>query len=160
MKKILMSLAVATCTVAGVQAQVNKTVKQESTVKRVVTKEGSEVKVKEIKDTNTEAGAVIVEGNNETNQEFREATVKGQNQDVVVDDVNINAANEEKLMAIKQRQQAELEMAIKAQKEKNEMEAERIRAEKKAELQRQMEEKRAMLERRPEGMSKLSSNRD
>lgn len=158
MKRILMSIAIVALSITATQAQVNKTVKEESTVKRVVTKEGSDVKVKEIKNTDTEKGAVIVEGNNKTNQEFSEKTRKDSDNEVVVDDVAIDAANEQKRMAIKERQQAELDMAIKAQNERNEAEAERIRAEKKAELQRQMEEKRAMLEKRPEGMAKLKKD--
>jgi hypothetical protein len=158
MKRILMSIAIVAFSITAAQAQVNKTVKEESTVKRVVTKEGSDVKVQEIKKTDTESGAVIVEGNNKTNQEFREKTKQDSDNKIVVDNVAIDAANEQKRLAIKERQQAELDMSIKAQNEKNAAEAERLRAERKAELQRQVDEKRAMLEKRPEGMVKLKKN--
>src|SRR5690606_27647448 len=94
MKRILMSIAIVAFTITATQAQVNKTVKEESTVKRVVTKEGSDVKIKEIKNTDTESGAVIVEGNNKTNQEFSEATRKDSDNKVIVDDVVVDKQNE------------------------------------------------------------------
>lgn len=76
MKKLMMSLAVALVTIAGIQAQENKTIKEESTTKRVITKEGSDVKVKEVRTTDTQSGAVIVKDNNKTNQEFSEISKK------------------------------------------------------------------------------------
>ncbi len=158
MKNVVMSFALAILTIASIQAQENKTVKEESTVKRVVTKEGNDVKIKEIKKTDTESGAVIVEGNDETNQEFSETTKKNSDDKVMVDDVVINKANEQKRLAIKENQQAELERDIKAQKEKAAAEAEKERQAKLKQQQAELEARRAALMQRPKGMSKLKKD--
>lgn len=155
MKRILMSIAIVSFTLTAAQAQVNKTVKEESTVKRVVTKEGSDVKIKEIKNTDTESGAVVVEGNNKTNQEFSETTRKDSDNKVVVDDVVKNEANEAKKIAIRERQEAQLQKAIAEQKAAAAAEAERERQAKLQQQQAELEARRAALMKRPDGMSKL-----
>ncbi len=157
MKKVILSLAVAILTVAGTQAQENKTVKEESTVKRVVTKEGSEVKVQEIKNTDTESGAVIVKDDNQTNQEFREATNRNTDQKVVVDEVNVDQANEAMIEAKKAQLEAQLEASKREQAElaaKRKMEFEA----KKAQMEKDLAERRAQLEARPKGMAKLQKD--
>ncbi|MRT15969.1 hypothetical protein F3C99_03255 [Vitellibacter sp. q18] len=158
MKRILMSIALVSLTLTAAQAQVNKTVKEESTVKRVVTKEGSDVKIKEIKNTDTESGAVVVEGNNKTNQEFSETTRKDSDNKVVVDDVVKNEANEAKKMAIRERQEAQLQKAIEEQKAAAAAEAERERQAKLQQQQVELEARRAALMKRPDGMSKLKKD--
>jgi hypothetical protein len=158
MKRILMSIALVSLTLTAAQAQVNKTVKEESTVKRVVTKEGSDVKIKEIKNTDTESGAVVVEGNNKTNQEFSETTRKDSDNKVVVDDVVKNEANEAKKMAIRERQEAQLQKAIEEQKAAAAAEAERERQAKLQQQQAELEARRAALMKRPDGMSKLKKD--
>ena len=154
MKKILMSLAIAFVAITATQAQINKTVKEESTVERIVTKEGSDVKVKEIKKTDTETGAVIVEGNNETNQEFSEATKKDSDNKVIQDNVVVDEQNEALIAEKKRQQQAQLEASKKEQAEiaaKKKMELEQ----KQAQMQQELAERRAQLEARPKGMAKL-----
>lgn len=158
MKRILMSIAIVSFTLTAAQAQVNKTVKEESTVKRVVTKEGSDVKIKEIKNTDTESGAVVVEGNNKTNQEFSETTRKDSDNKVVVDDVVKNEANEAKKIAIRERQEAQLQKAIAEQKAAAAAEAERERQAKLQQQQAELEARRAALMKRPDGMSKLKKD--
>lgn len=158
MKRILMSIAIVSFTLTAAQAQVNKTVKEESTVKRVVTKEGSDVKIKEIKNTDTESGAVVVEGNNKTNQEFSETTRKDSDNKVVVDDVVKNEANEAKKMAIRERQEAQLQKAIAEQRAAAAAEAERERQAKLQQQQAELEARRAALMKRPDGMSKLKKD--
>lgn len=157
MKRILMSIAIVAFTITATQAQVNKTVKEESTVKRVVTKEGSDVKIKEIKNTDTESGAVIVEGNNKTNQEFSEATRKDSDNKVIVDDVVVDKQNEAMIAEKKAQQDAQLEASKREQealaaKKKMEYEA------KQAQMQKELAERRAQLESRPKGMAKLKKD--
>ena len=157
MKKVLMSFAVAVLTIGGIQAQENKTVKEESTIKRVVTKEGSDVKVKEIKNTKTEKGTVIVEGNDKTNQEFSEATKKNSDKKVLMNEVNIDEQNVALIADKKAQQAAQLEASIKEQAD---MAAKRKREydEKNAQMQKELAERRAQLESRPKGMSKLKKD--
>ena len=157
MKKVIMSCAVAILTVAGFQAQENKTVKEESTVKRVVTKEGSDVKIKEIKNTDTESGAVIVEDNDKTNQEFSETTRKDSDNKVVVDDVVVDKQNEAMIAEKKAQQKAQLEASKREQAEmaaKKKMEYEA----KQAQMQKELAERKAQLESRPKGMAKLKKD--
>ena len=152
-----MSFAVAVLTIGGIQAQENKTVKEESTIKRVVTKEGSDVKVKEIKNTKTEKGTVIVEGNDKTNQEFSEATKKNSDKKVLMNEVNIDEQNVALIADKKAQQAAQLEASIKEQAD---MAAKRKREydEKNAQMQKELAERRAQLESRPKGMSKLKKD--
>ncbi|WP_347372635.1 hypothetical protein [Aequorivita sp. Q41] len=154
MKKILMSFAVMIFTITGFQAQESKTVKEESTIKRVVTKEGSDVKIKEIKSTLTETGEVIVAGNDETNQEFSETTSQDSNEKVV-DEINIDKKNKAMVAIKKEQQQMQLESSIKAQKEAAAAAAEKIRQEKLQQQQKELEARRAALTKRPDGMAKL-----
>ncbi len=152
-----MSFAVAVLTIGGIQAQENKTVKEESTIKRVVTKEGSDVKVKEVKNTKTEKGTVIVEGNDKTNQEFSEATKKNSDKKVLMNEVNIDEQNVALIADKKAQQAAQLEASIKEQAD---MAAKRKREydEKNAQMQKELAERRAQLESRPKGMSKLKKD--
>lgn len=154
MKRILLSIAIVAFSITATQAQVNKTVKEESTVKRVVTKEGSDVKVKEIKNTDTESGAVIVEGNNQTNQEFRESSTMDSDKKVLVDETNIDQQNKAMIAEKKMQQEAQLEaskmeQASMAAKKKMEYDA------KQAQMQQDLADRRAQLESRPKGMAKL-----
>lgn len=71
----------------------NKTVKQESTIKRVVTKKGSEVEVKEVKETDTESGAVIVSDDNQTNQEFRIESKKNRDNKLLTGELSTDENN-------------------------------------------------------------------
>ena len=157
MKRILMSIAILALTITTAQAQVNKTVKEESTVQRVVTKEGSDVKVKEIKKTDTESGAVIVKNNNQTNQEFKQTTRLDSDKKVLVDNTNIDQQNEAMIAAKKAQQEAQLEaskreLAEIAAKKKMEYEA------KQAQMQQELADRRAQLESRPKGMAKLNKD--
>lgn len=157
MKKALMSLAVAILTIAGIQAQENKTLKEESTIKRVVTKKGSDVEIKEIKDIDTESGAVIVKDDNKTNQEFSETTKKNRDNKVLTDQVNIDPANKALIAENVRDQEAKLEASIKNQEE---LAAKKRRdfEQKQAQMQKDMAERRAALEARPKRMSRLKND--
>ena len=126
-------------------------------MKRVITKEGSDVKVKEIKNTDTESGAVIVKNDNQTNQEFKEATKMDSDKKVLVDETNIDQQNETMIAEKKVQLQAQLEsskrdQAEAAAKKKLEYDA------KQAQMQKDLADRRARLESRPKGMSKLKKN--
>ena len=157
MKRILMSFAIVAVTITAAQAQVNKTVKEESTVQRVVTKEGSDVKVKEIKKTDTESGAVVVKNDNQINQEFKETSRLDSDKKVLVDQTNIDQQNEAMIAAKKAQQEAQLEVSKREQAEiaaKKKMEFEA----KQAQMQQELAERRAQLEARPKGMAKLNKD--
>lgn len=152
-----MSLALAILTLAGVQAQENKTVKQESTIKRVVTKKGSEVEVKEVKETDTESGAVIVSDDNQTNQEFRIESKKNRDNKLLTDELSTDEKNELLILENKRKQEEKLEASIRQQKElaaQKRKELEQIQLQKEKELA----ERRAKLEARPKKMSKLKKS--
>ncbi|MEM0518791.1 hypothetical protein [Aequorivita flava] len=157
MKRIVMSIAVAVFTFSALQAQENKTVREESTVKRVITKEGSDVKIKEVKNTDTESGVVVVKDNNQTNQEFKETTKRDSDKKVLVDEVVVDRENEAMIAAKKAQVQVQLEASKKEQaalaaKRKAEFEA------KKAKMAQELAERRAQLETRPKGMAKLDND--
>ncbi|WP_271392977.1 hypothetical protein [Aequorivita sinensis] len=157
MKNAVMSLALAILTLAGVQAQENKTVKQESTIKRVVTKKGSEVEVKEVKETDTESGAVIVSDDNQTNQEFRIESKKNRDNKLLTDELSTDEKNELLILENKRKQEEKLEASIRRQKElaaQKRKELEQIQLQKEKELA----ERRAKLEARPKRMSKLKKS--
>lgn len=152
-----MSLALAILTLAGVQAQENMTVKQESTIKRVVTKKGSEVEVKEVKETDTESGAVIVSDDNQTNQEFRIESKKNRDNKLLTDELSTDEKNELLILENKRKQEEKLEASIRRQKElaaQKRKELEQIQLQKEKELA----ERRAKLEARPKKMSKLKKS--
>lgn len=152
-----MSLALAILTLAGVQAQENKTVKQESTIKRVVTKKGSEVEVKEVKETDTESGAVIVSDDNQTNQEFRIESKKNRDNKLLTDELSTDEKNELLILENKRKQEEKLEASIRQQKE---LAAQKRKALEQIQLQKEKElaERRAKLEARPKKMSKLKKS--
>lgn len=152
-----MSLALAILTLAGVQAQENKTVKQESTIKRVVTKKGSEVEVKEVKETDTESGAVIVSDDNQTNQEFRIENKKNRDNKLLTDELSTDEKNELLILENKRKQEEKLEASIRKQKE---LAAQKRKALEQIQLQKEKElaERRAKLEARPKKMSKLKKS--
>ncbi len=138
-------------------AQENKTVKKETTVKKVVTKQGSQVVTKEVADVKKEKGKVVVEGTNEVNQNSGEAVNVDEARKVVSDEVTIDAENEAQKRALKEKREAELKAAIEAQKAKAE-EQKRLLEEQRLERQRLLEENRKKLEHRPKGMSKLKKD--
>ncbi|MCZ4319563.1 hypothetical protein O4H26_11225 [Aequorivita viscosa] len=157
MKRIIMCIAIALLAITTTNAQENKTVKEEATVKRVITKEGSDVKIKEVKKTDTESGTVIVKDNNQTNQEFREAIKKKSDEKVLVNEVNIDQTNEAMIAAKKAKTQAQLEAS---KREQAELAAERKAKyeAKQAQMQKELAERKAQLESRPKGMSKLKKD--
>ena len=140
-------------------AQENKVVKEETTVKKVVTKEGSKVTVKEVKETKKEEGAVVIEGSEKEEQEFKVATKEDKDAQVVADQVAIDERNEALIAAEKKRQEEALQRSIEEQKAKAEAEKKALEAQKKARLE-ELEKRREELESRPKGMVKLKKSKD
>ncbi|MEZ4874940.1 MAG: hypothetical protein R2793_05705 [Flavobacteriaceae bacterium] len=141
----------------SVRAQENKIVKEETTVKKIITKEGSQVIVKEIKETEKEKGTVQVAGNEEENQEFNEAVQTDAEKEVVTDEVTIDEENEALIAAEKQRQEEALKASIEAEKAKAEAEKKMLEEQEQARL-KAMEENRKKLEKRGKGMAKLKKD--
>src|SRR5690606_20560767 len=113
MKKLLMSIAIiGLCNTA--LAQVNKSVKEESTTKRVVIKEGSDVKITETKKTETESGGLIIEDNNKIDRNFREVTKQDSDKKMLVKDEFKDAKNEALIEQKREAQQAQLEASKRA----------------------------------------------
>jgi len=158
MKKITLALFVFGAFIFSSEAQENKTIKEVSTVKRVVKKEGSQVIVKEVEEIEKVKGTVIVAGNEEENQFFKEDSTKVDEKNVLVDKVSIDKNNEALVVAEKRRQEEEM---IKSQAEaKAKVEAERKILEQQAkERIEALEKNRKKLEKRSKGTGKLKKKR-
>ncbi len=157
MKRILMSIAVISLTVLTAQAQENKDVQATSTVKKVTQKDGN-VKTHVIKNTNTDVEVIEVEGTTKQDQDSKVITNNIKDSKVVVDDVSLDVANQQKMMAIKEQQEAELARKIAEQKAAEAMKAENARKAILAQQQADLEARRAALMSRPEGMVKLKKD--
>lgn len=155
LKYVSLLLAIPFCLMG--HAQENKTVKKETTVKKVVERKGSQVIVKEVKEVDKEKGTVMVEDNEKENQEFNEATTANKNT-VVSDNVTIDAHNEAAIMAAKKRQEEALQKSIEAEKEKA-MAQKKMLEEQKRAREQEMEANRKKLENRPKGVAKLKSGK-
>ncbi|MDN3723643.1 hypothetical protein QRD02_04565 [Aequorivita sp. SDUM287046] len=156
MRKLLMSLVLIGFSYFTMEAQVNKSVKEESTTQRVVIKEGSDIKITETKKTETESGGLIIENNNKIDRNFSEVTRQDTDQKIIVNDEFKDAENETLIEKRRLAQQAELDASKKKQAElaaqkKMEYEA------KQAQMQKELEERKAALEKRPKGMAKLKT---
>jgi hypothetical protein len=157
MKKVILSLTLAVFTITGILAQENKDVQSTTTVKKV-TQKGTDVKTKVIAETETDKEILKVEGNEKQDQAADVIKKKDIDSKVVADDVSIDVANQQQMMAIKQRQEAELAQKIAAQKAEAAAQAERERQAKSFERQKELEARRAALTNRPEGMAKLKKD--
>ncbi len=156
LKYVSLLLAIPFCLMG--HAQENKTVKKETTVKKVVERKGSQVIVKEVKEVDKEKGTVMVEDNEKENQEFNEAITSGKNKEVIAESVTIDAENEAAIMAAKKRQEEALQKSIQAEKEKA-MAEQKALAERKKAQEQELEANRKKLESRPKGMVKLKSGK-
>lgn len=135
-------------------AQENKTVKEESTIKRVVKKEGSTVVVKEVEEVQTEKGAVIVADDEQENQVFSEKSNIEDAEKVLVDEELMNNQNEAEKEALAKKEAEELKKSKEAAMAKAEAERKML-AEKEAARLKEVEENRKKLEKRGKGIVKL-----
>ncbi|MEZ4857814.1 MAG: hypothetical protein R2781_03300 [Flavobacteriaceae bacterium] len=141
----------------SLHAQENRTIKEETTVKKVITKEGSQVVVKEVKEVEKETGAVIVADDEKENQEFSEDTTKDTENKVIKNEATIDEQNEALIAAEKKRQEEALKASIEAEKAKAEAEKKILEEQKQARL-KALEENRKKLEKRSKGIAPLKKN--
>ncbi len=140
-------------------AQENKTIQEETTVTKIVKKEGSKVIITEVIDTDEEKGALIIEGNDKVDQQYYENKEVAKENKVTSEQISIDQANEAAIEAAKEKQEAALKASIEAEKVKAEAEKKILEEKKQAQL-KELEENRKRLESRPKGMSKLKSKKD
>lgn len=153
MKRIL-SLAIITLFFASAEAQINRD-KNETTTLKKVTQKGTEVKTQVIKKTDTENEILKVEGTKEQDQRSKVVSNRSTDQEVVVDDVSVDAANQAKRETLKEQYNAKLAASIAAQKERAAQEAEAKRQAQLKQQKQELEARRAALTKRPEGMARL-----
>lgn len=158
MRTTLLIIAICFFGSQAISAQENKTVMEESVIKRVTVRNGSKVEVKEIKETVQEKGAVVVEGSEDENQAYSENIKKDESKEVLVDEVTDNAANQALVEELKLKREKELKDAIAA--EKAAMAAERkIIEEKKKQQMAELEANRKRLQKRGKKMAKLKKGK-
>ncbi len=159
MKAIATLIAVVLLsTYSPITAQENKTIKDESTVKRVVTKEGSNVTIKEVEEIKTEKGEVIVTDNEEENQVFSESIKTEGSEKVLIDETKIDQNNEALIAANKKKEEEELQKSMEAAKAKAEAQRKMLE-EKEAARLKAVREKQKLLEKRGKGIVKLRKKR-
>jgi len=158
MKKNILILIVLSATICTIHAQENKTVKEVSTVKRVVKKEGSLVIVKEVEAVEKTQGAVIVAGTEEENQFFKENSTKIDEEKVLVDKVTIDENNEALVAAEKKRQEDEMIKSLEEAKSKAEAQR-KLLEQKELERLETLKKNRARLEKRSKGTGKLKKKK-
>ena len=154
MKKSISIIVLLLFGFGAIIAQENKTIKEESVVKRVVTKEGSTVAVKEVKEVQTEKGTVVIAGDETENQEFSEQTRKEDSEQVLLDEEMMNSQNEAEKAAIEKRKAEELQKSKEAAMAKAEAERKKLAELEAARLQA-LEENKKQLEKRGKGIVKL-----
>lgn len=153
---ILLILAIVCLPMAG---QENKTHKEETTVTKIVEKEGSTVIVTEVTETENAQGALIIEGNNQVDQQYYENQQFSNDKKVTTEEVLFDRANEAAIDREKKKQEEALNASIEAEKEKAAAERKMLEEKKQAMLI-ELEENRKRLESRPKGMSKLKTKKD
>ncbi len=159
MKTITLCLSIALLCSLGMFGQENKTIKEETTVKRVVKKEGSQVIVKEVESVEKEKGAVIVADDENENQFFSEKSKNLDEENVLVDEVKVDAANEAMIEANKKKQEEELLKSQEEAKAKAEEQRKILEAQQQERL-KMMEENRKKLMKRGKGTGKLRKKKD
>lgn len=153
----LFTLVMCLCTMIPLSAQENETIMEVSTVKRV-TKKGTTIEVKEVKETVQEKGAVIISGSGEENQTFTENTKKDKSQEVLVDEVTEDDQNKALIEANRKREKEALEKSIQAEKAKAAAERKLIQDKKKQQQQELLANKKR-LEKRGRKTGKLNKRR-
>lgn len=153
---MILILAIVCLPMSG---QENKTLKEETTVTKIVQKEGSKVIVTEVTETENAEGALIIEGNNQVDQQYYEDQGISNEKKVTTEEVMIDRANEAAIEAAKKKQEAALNASIEAEREKAAAEK-KLLEEKKQAMLKELEENRKRLESRPKGMSKLKTKKD
>lgn len=155
MKKYLLPLAVILPTL--IFSQENKTVVKETVTKRVITKEGSNVSIKEEVETKKEKGEIKVEEIETRDIPYAESIEAKKENEITKDQQLIDQENKALVEAEKKRQEQAL---INSKKEADEKAAQekKLLEDKKAALIKEMEENKKKLEKRSKGMVKLKKD--
>ena len=139
-------------------AQENETVVEETTVKRVVKKDGNTVEVKEMESTTAEKGKLVQKESNKEDADYSEVTQVVKSDATVVD----KQLEDEKNKALKEAQLKKQEEELQKSREAGlaKAEAERkILEQQQAERLKALEENRKQLEKRGKGVSKLKKKK-
>jgi hypothetical protein len=140
------------------QAQENKTIVEKTTVKRVITKDGQNVVVKEVESTTSEKGTLIQKESQKEDADYSEATKLEQNEDTVVDKEKFDAENKARIEAERKKQEEQLERSRAEGIAKAEAER-KILEQQQAERMKALEENRKKLEKRGKGVGRLSKKK-
>lgn len=161
MKNFTFILIIFSTLICTIQAQEKKTIETVTTTTRVVTKEGSQVTVKEVEEVRQTDGTIILiekedknKGYRSEDSDFKEKTVQTVNKNVVVEEVTIDEKNEALIEAEKKRQEDELQASIEEAKAR-EAERRKMYEQKEKERMEAMEKNRQELEKRGKGIVKL-----
>jgi len=166
MKKFAFTLCIFSTLICTIQAQEKKTIETVTTTTRVVTKEGSQVTVKEVEEVRQTDGTIILIEKEDKNKDYRsedsdfkEKTVQTVNKNVVVEEVTIDEKNEALIEAEKKRQEDELQASIEEAKAKA-AEQRKLFEQKKKERMETLEKNRQELEKRGKGIVKLRKKKN
>ena len=161
MKKFAFTLCIFSTLICTIQAQEKKTIETVTTTTRVVTKDGSQVTVKEVEEIRQTDGTIILIEKEDKNKDYRsedsdfkEKTEQTVNKNVVVEEVTIDEKNEALIEAEKKRQEDELQASIEEAKAKA-AEQRKLFEQKKKERMETLEKNRQELEKRGKGIVKL-----
>lgn len=161
MKKFAFTLCIFSTLICTIQAQEKKTIETVTTTTRVVTKEGSQVTVKEVEEIRQTDGTIILIEKEDKNKDYRsedsdfkEKTEQTVNKKVVKEEVTIDEKNEALIEAEKKRQEDELQASIEEAKAKA-AEQRKLFEQKKKERMEALEKNRQELEKRGKGIVKL-----
>ncbi len=139
-------------------AQENKTIVEETTVKRVIKKDGQNVVVQEIESTTSEKGRLIQQESQKEDADYSEATKLEKNEVTVLDKENVDAENKVLIEAERKKQEEELERSKAEGIAKAEAER-KILEQQQAERMKVLEENRKKLEKRGKGVGRLSKKK-
>lgn len=166
MKKFAFTLCIFSTLICTIQAQEKKTIETVTTTTRVVTKEGSQVTVKEVEEIRQTDGTIILIEKEDKNKDYRsedsdfkEKTEQTVNKNVVVEEVTIDEKNEALIEAEKKRQEDELQASIEEAKAKA-AEQRKLFEQKKKERMETLEKNRQELEKRGKGIVKLRKKKN
>lgn len=166
MKKFTFTLFIFSALICTIHAQEKKTIEKVATTTRVVTKDGSQVTVKETEEVRQTDGTIILiekEGDNKNyrreDSDFKEKTEQTVNKNVMKDQVTIDKKNEALVAAEKKRQEDELQASIAEGKAKAATQRKLFEQQKKDRMEA-LEKNRRELEKRGEGIVKLKKKKN
>jgi hypothetical protein len=135
-------------------AQENKSIVEETTVKRVVKKDGNTVEVMEVETIKSEKGTLIQKESKKEDADYTEKTELEQKEATILDKEKMDAENKALREAERKKQEAELQRSKEEGLAKAAAER-KILEQQQAERLKALEENRKKLEKRGKGVGKL-----